>query len=151
MDKKVVTPAECFVYNFPGLRDRAFELAEELVRHKSNYIGATMQNIADEIAAGRIVIYIIDEDGLDVWFATKVEQNSTGVRELVILALKGTGVFKHGAKLLSTWYEIAKHNNCQFLWTQTSEPGVARVLRKFKFMPVSETYVHAVPDGKQRS
>lgn len=142
--------SEFYVYNFPGLEGRALEIAEELVRHKTNYYGLTVQHIADAITAGKIVIYIIDDPDLDVWFATRVDLGETGVKELIILAVKGKGVFKHGQRLLETWYRIAEHNDCQFIWTQTSEPGVARVLKKFKFLPLSQSFVHATPLGRKQ-
>lgn len=141
---------EFYWYNKPTLEGKALDLVEEIIRHKTNYVGLTKLHIEAAIATGEIIICVIEEEGLDVWFATKVITNDTGVKELIILAVKGTGVFKFGSRLLAAWYEIAQHHGCQFIWTQTSDPAVGRVLEKYKFMPLSMSYVHSVPLGKRQ-
>lgn len=149
MDQKSLTTPEFYWYNKPTLEGRALELVEELLAHKTNYVGLTKKHVEAAIAKGEIVICLIEEDGLDVWFVTKVITNETGIRELLILAVKGTGVFKFGDRLLKAWIEIAAHHGCQFIYTQTSEPAVGRILKKFKFMPLSESFVYSVPLGKR--
>lgn len=145
-----VETLECIWYNSNVLEDGALELAKYIITHKTNYVGKNLAHIADALSKGDLRFFFVEEP-CNVWFATTITKDGqTGIKELNILGLYGKGVFKYKKEILSLWIEMAKYNDCQFIWTQTSEKAVARILKSVKFLPLTETFVFSVPLGRKQ-
>lgn len=138
-------------YNCSVLEGKALELVEQLLCHKSNYIGMNKADIERDLADGSLRIYMIDDGEFEAWWMCRVvNSGSNGLRELIIHGLIGTGVFRNAKKILDAWIDLAEFHDCQFIWAQTSEPAVARVLEHNRFLPLTQTFVFGVPNGRKQ-